>query len=245
MQLRHEENSTTLHVRIINAGDDPVQLTRAGLAGPSLHSAPTPPVVPETARVAPGEFMTAPGVFDPPDCAREGDPAVATALLDDGTELEVPVDTEGQLVVDRIVSRLCLVERVAAAVDLRLLTDWQRTTVDGEPVLSGTLAVDRLVGGSGADVRVTQLLGSVLLNLDAAPGALPVDVSDEPVRVPVTLSATGRCDAHALASSQQTFQLSTYVRVDGGPEQRIITVPDRPTQRRSQQVIRIACGLVG
>jgi len=244
VQLRHEEGSTTLHVRIINTGEDTVDVARAGLSGPALRSAPTPPVVPESGLIGPGELMTAPGTFGQPDCSREDEPAVATAVLGDGSRLEVAVDGEGQIVVDRIVSRLCIVERVAEAVDLRMLTDWRRTTVDGVPALAGTLAADRVTDGSGADVRVTQLLGSVLLNLEAARGSLPVDVSDTSVRVPVTLSPAGRCEAHALSQSQQTFQLSTYVQLDGGPAERIITVPDQRTQQRAQQLILVTCGLV-
>lgn len=244
VQLRFEEGSTRLHVRVVNTGADIVEVARAGLAGPSLRSAPTPPVVRESGLIAPGEMMTAPGTFEPPDCSHEGEPAVASVVLADGRQLQAAVDGAGQLVVDQIVARLCIVERVAQSVDLRLLPDWQRTTVGGRPALAGTLAMDRVPDGSGADVRVTLLLGSVLVNLAAADGWLPVEVADAPVRVPVTLSPTGRCDPHALAESKQTFQLSTYVELDGAPEQRLITVPDLRTQRRVQQLIRVACGLV-
>lgn len=245
VQLRHEEPTTALHVRVMNIGDEPVEVARVGLAGPSLRSAPTPPVVLESGLIRPGEMMTAPGTYEPPDCAAAGEPAVAAVVLADGRHVEAAVDAAGQLVVDRIVSRLCLVEEVAEAVDLRLLSRWRPDTVDGEPVLAGTLAADRVPDGSGATVRITLLTGSVLIDFAAAPAALPVDVGDDPVRVPVTLGPTGRCDEHALSQSQQTFQLSTYVELDGAAEQRLVTVPDLRTQRELQRLIRLRCGLVG
>lgn len=69
---------------------------------------------------------------------------------------------------------------------------------------------------------------------------LPAD-ADRAV-TPVLLGSNGRCDAHGLGGSTQTFLLSAFVRLGNGPEQRVLLTPPGPVQRRVLEVVDRACG---
>jgi hypothetical protein len=51
----------------------------------------------------------------------------------------------------------------------------------------------------------------------------------------------GRCDAHGLADSQQTFVFRATVRVGTGRAMRVYAEPDRETRRRALAMLHEQC----
>ncbi|HZG97964.1 MAG TPA: hypothetical protein VEY14_06850, partial [Nocardioidaceae bacterium] len=58
---------------------------------------------------------------------------------------------------------------------------------------------------------------------------------------PVLLGSTGRCDAHALGGSTQTFLLSAYVILGDAAEQRVVLTPPPSVQDQVLRVVDRAC----
>ena len=83
--------------------------------------------------------------------------------------------------------------------------------------LEGRLLLTRRGGGS--TVRLDQLTGSVLFALHPA-RPLVLASGRASAQVPLVL-VPGRCDAHSLADSQQTFVFRATVRVGTGRAMRV------------------------
>jgi len=60
-------------------------------------------------------------------------------------------------------------------------------------------------------------------------------------RIPVRLGSSGRCDAHALGGSTQTFLLSAFVRRASQPQQRVLLIPGPHSRRHLLRVVTLGC----
>jgi hypothetical protein len=244
LQLRHEEGTTTVHLHLTNTGSEPVEIDSVRLGGPALTSAEATPVVDAARTIAPGELMTAPGAYEPPNCAAPDRPAVLAVALADGQTLQVPMDTDGQQLVSSLVGRDCGLRRIKESVRIRFLPDWRLRTVVGSPAMAGTLALDRRDGASGT-LEVVGVRGSVLLDFELlrARQSFTLSPDDDAARLPVALRPAGRCDGHALGQSRQTFLLSVFVQQEGQAEQRLILTPAPDVQDRVLAMVSRACGV--
>jgi hypothetical protein len=108
-----------------------------------------------------------------------------------------------------------------------------------KPSLRGRLVMARRQAGQAVELR--SLGGSVLIDLRPAGDLVDLDVGAERAVTPVLLSSSGRCDAHALGGSTQTFLLSAYVRLGDAPEQRVVLTPPPAVQSRMLRVVDRAC----
>jgi hypothetical protein len=130
------------------------------------------------------------------------------------------------------------------ALEVSLEPGWQRVNSNGGPEMHGVLTLHRKADSE--PITVTDLRGSVLLAFEPAdPDALPLTLEpDQQVALPVVLASNGRCDPHAVGSSQQTFRLSVVVQMGTGDEplQPIIS-PDEASEAGILQMITDACGL--
>jgi hypothetical protein len=244
LQLRHEEGTATVHLHLTNTGSEPVEIASVRLGGPALTSAEATPVVDEARTIQPGQLMTAPGAYEPPRCDAPQQPATLTVTLADGEELAVPMDGDGQQLVDRLVERDCGLARIEESVRIRFLPGWRIRTVDGSRAMVGTLALDRRLDGSGA-LEVMGVRGSVLLDfgLLRARQSYTMRPDDDSARLPVVLVPAGRCDGHALGQSRQTFLLSVFVQLQGQAEQRLILSPTLAVQDRVLALVSRDCGV--
>jgi hypothetical protein len=243
LQLRFEEGTPDLHLRLTNSGDSSVQVASVRLAGP-LSTPDAVPVVAETRTIAPGAVMTAPTAHEKPRCDAIGEPVTMVATLSDGSATDVELDAAGTEQVDRLVDRLCGLERVAESVRIRFLPSWRTSSSAGRPALVGTLALDRQ-GDASRDLDVVGVRGSVLLefSLQASRDDTSLSGDERSARLPVTLMPTGRCDGHALSQSQQTFLLSVFLRLEGESEQALIVSPGTGVRDRAMSLVRRGCGV--
>jgi hypothetical protein len=244
LQLRHEEGTATIHLRLTNTGSKPVEVASVRLGGPSLTSGEATPVVDEARMIESGQLMTAPGAYEPPRCDAAGQPSMLTVTLASGETLEVPMDADGQQLVDWLVARDCGLARIEESVRIRFLPDWRIRTVAGSRAMVGTLALDRRRNGS-RELEVVGVRGSVLLDfaLLRPRQSYTLRTGVDAARLPVALVPAGRCDGHALGQSRQTFLLSVFVQLRGQAEQRLILSPTLPVQDRVLALVSRACGV--
>jgi hypothetical protein len=241
LQLRHEEATPTVHLHLVNTGDEPVDVASLRLGGPALSTPEAEPVPDDAHVLEPGELLTAPAEHEPPDCAAPDAPGVLVATLADGTSLEVGLDADGQQLVDWLVDGICGVQRLEESVRVRFLPRWRPGTVDGRAAMVGTLAIDRR--GDGPAVEVLGVRGSVLLDLVMRPPSFTLPVAQDSARLEVALVPAGRCDGHALSQSRQTFLLSVFAQLAGEHEQRLVLPPRPAVQDRVLAQVRRSCGV--
>lgn len=245
IQLRHEEGTDTIHVRVYNNGPADVEVAHVRLAGPALASDDLP-VRDEDRVLEPRTFLSAPGQHSAPACDFADEPGRVKVVGPDGQVSTIGVDADGQAELDRLSGRLCGEQRVAGTADITFAPTWRTVRVDGLEALRGSIVLRRPAGGGSADpLTVTSLGASVLLRFETAAGVLPYRLGPDQQsgRIPITLVPSMRCDEHGLSQSQQTYLLGVTVAMAGHDDVRLVLTPDRRTQARGFAAIRSACGL--
>lgn len=234
LQQRVDESTRTVGVEATNRGSTPVHVSSVRLSGGGLDAAPTP----VDTDLQPGLTVALRTSYGSPNCTDRS--AAVTATLEiDGRVVDLPVDAAGEEEVDRLLDVDCARRTLAATAAVRLPGPYRSVTVDGEPRLRGRLVLQRRAGGEAVDVR--SLGGSVLIDLTPVGGLRDLGEGTDRAVTPVLLGSSGRCDAHALGGSTQTFLLSAYVRLGDGPEQRVVLTPSPAVQGRVLQVVDRAC----
>jgi hypothetical protein len=233
LQQRVDEATRTVGVEATNHGRTPVHVSSVRLSGGGLDSRASP----LDTDLQPGLTVALRTSYGSPDCDDRDDPVVATLEVD-GRAVELPVDGDGQQEVDRLLDVDCARQTLAATTGVRLAGPY-RTVGGAEPRLRGRLVLQRREPGPPVDVR--SLGGSVLVDL--RPVDEPVDLGSDADRAvtPVLLGSTGRCDAHALGGSTQTFLLSAYVILGDAAEQRVVLTPPPSVQDQVLRVVDRAC----
>ena len=233
VQQRVDEATRTVGVEATNRGDAPVHVSSVRLSGGGLDAETTP----LDTDLQPGLTVALRTSYGTPDCAERTGPVSATLEID-GRVVELPVDAAGQEEVDRLLDVDCARRTLAATAAVRLTGPYRRVVRDG-PRLRGRLVLLRRAPGAAVDVR--SLGGSVLIELEPVHQPADLDEGSERAVTPVLLGSTGRCDAHALGGSTQTFLLSAYVRLGVAPEQRVVLVPPPAVQNQVLRVVDQAC----
>lgn len=154
----------------------------------------------------------------------------------------VPIDAPGAEGLRTVWERQCGEQRLLQAVHVDFGPSWRPVRRGGDPVLLGHLTARR--GQSDAEVTLSETLGSVLLSFDpAGDDRVLLGRGQNTGRLPVEVGSLGRCDAHALSQSSQTFKLRVWLRLDGGPEHSLVLVPAAPARAQMNSLIREACDL--
>ena len=219
-QFRFDEGTHRLRAGVVNQSHRDVRVTRAQVqwAGFAFPAVPLPddPVHPGQAAAFPVEYGDA--RCDDPVAVRRA-PARLVVVVD-GRSRTLPLRVEDPGLLRRLHAVACQRQRLDATATVRLVLGKARAghTRDDARV-PARLELTRVPGGAQDAVTVVDLGGSVLIDLVPRAGAdvLPTDLAAGRPRlvVPVWLGSSGRCDAHALGQSSQTFLLSAYVRLDG------------------------------
>jgi hypothetical protein len=171
-----------------------------------------------------------------PSCGPAPAPAYGIVVLD-GVTVRARIDASGEGYLHRMWQRACDQRAVSKAVSIRYAGPWRSVRAFGWDGVQGRMEVVRRSGSQA--VTLTELTGSVLFDLHAEPVVLPpgaASASSPVVFVP------GRCDAHGLSQSQQTFVFRATVRLDAGRRMRVYAEPDDATRRVANGMLRKACG---
>ncbi len=234
-QFRPDEGTRGLHAGVTNQGPGAVTVTRARVVWPGfawtsgrLPGGPVPA----------GQTAAFVVRFGAARCPVAGAPPYLVVEVD-GRVRRLPLHVDIPGLLQRLHVHACAMRRLADTARVRLLFAQRPRGADLPAVL-----VLRRRPGTTAPVRVVDLGGSVLLDLQPAPGVgLPATLgsADQLLRLPVRVRPTGRCDGHALGNSSQTFLLSAWTRLGRGPVERSTFLVAGVDRRRLQSVLDRAC----
>jgi len=241
-QYREDEVRHVLKIELRNTGTETVRIDALRVEWPGLDGTQDatpaydlPPGVVAALEVPYGEAVCA-------AAERPTDPVNAVVLAGD-QEVLVPLAVSDDLL-ERLWDLDCRRQRILEAVDVELGTAWARTTVDGQPVLRGTLELTR--GSGTGPIEVLDLDGSVLLTLDATPPAsdplltMPADAATASLSIDV--GSTLRCDGHSLGESKKTYVFDVGLDLGDGRVDLTLMPPD-DVKPQMYAVIEKACGL--
>jgi hypothetical protein len=236
-QDRPDHASRNADVKLTNTGRTEVTVDRVRLRWSGYRPVPWQPA---DMTYAPGHVHRLDVRLPEPRCVEQpaGIPAAQVRTVV-GSTYTVAFDAAGSARLRQLWQQDCREVRLLEAVRMRL-EDWRRVRRGGVPALRGDLVAQR--GSSSAQVRLVETRGSVLLDLQPL-GSRRVLLprGDRTGRVPVLVTSAGRCDPHSLGQSTQTFTLTMWLSLDGGPEQAWVTIPDVRTRARMQDVITDGC----
>lgn len=240
-QFRTDEGTGALTAGITNGGTQTVHVTAASIRWGGLRF----PVVRLDGRaVPPGQTAVFRTSYDAAACGRRVSGAPVVLATVDGRRTRLALVQDDPTLLGRLHASTCARQRLDDVAALRLVAGTSLEPRGSGFVLPATLVLTRRAG-STEPVSLVDLGGSVLLSLTLATdrAGLPVvlQTGQQQLRVPVTFGATGRCDAHSLGQSQQTFLLSAYVRLAGEPVQREVLGLSRQDRALLQSVIDRSC----
>ena len=241
IQYRLDEGTREVDVQISNADTAALRISVEGLDWPGVVS----PSRGNRARFEPGQTIDLPVTLGRFRCGGvdvSGKPIVTLRVRAAGrVERTVRVAAGGRGLLTRLRASDCQRRALARVVDIDYAPDWSYVR-DPEPGVRATVVFTRRSPGA---VSVVGMSGSVLLDFrPTQPAGRPLLVIPprQPIaRLPVLVTSSGRCDAHALGGSTQTFLLSAFVRNGDGPTQRVLLVPDASAQRQILTMISRSC----
>jgi len=239
LQLRSDEVGRQVQVSVTNARAEPIRVQSLALTVPGFVGGAA---VPKDSPIAAGRTVNLPTPYGEPRCSGDATPSAGhpevrlRVSTGGGPAVEVvltPGDPDG--VLDRILARECLAQRLASAIRLRFGPDWRRVGPAGDVRLHGTLEV-RLLDVT-TPRELTQVAGTVIYELTPdGPPATPlarVDAGRPAASVPVVVSLS-RCDGHARGETKKPYEFHAWVAEPGGPEQPVtipVTAADRTAFR--------------
>jgi hypothetical protein len=240
-QYRADEVAHRIGIQVTNRGDATVDVATARLDWAGLHPiAPTTldyPLVPGATvdlRVDYGDAACS----DPPLVAEPlpTEPIAVEVVTAAGDTLRWPVD-DVRGVLARVHGLDCRRQAVEHLVDVSIGRAWTANAA-GDAV-TGELILTRQHATGPA--TLTGISGSVLLNVDVAPGAATAMTGDS-LAIPIVVTSARRCEAHALADSKKTYDFQVTVEVDG-VDASISVGPDPADQPTVFEPVNVTCGL--
>lgn len=241
-QSRVNEGTRTVNAELTNTSDAPV--TVASIALESSQFAALPPAD-KGSEFAPGQTIDLAIEYGEPTCDGDLKQASYTAALDDGSTVELSIDSAGMDWLDRLYTKECALRAITDIASIEYGPRFVPDVVDGRQVLTGELVLRRPTDSDDTQpLTVRSTGGSVLVRVEAnPPSALPAELEPgvEELRIPILFGAF-RCDQHARSQSSQTFLLSAFVKAPGLPQQRVILVPSKHVQGQIFAMIDADCG---
>ncbi len=246
-QYREDEARGVMQVELRNVGEVPLLVRSLDVEWAGLEGVTGEP-----------DYTVHPGVTVALQVAEgrgrcDGDPDPASAVVHvEGTtpdggarQLDVPV-TEHLDVLTRVRDRRCDAQAVTDAVSVGFGGTWTATELGGRPAVTGTIELDRRDRSSATTIEVLRAQGlGVLLRIDPLDGATGVVGRLGPgvqhLSIPVAITSTGRCDAHALADDKRSAEYLVAVRI-GSAEHAVTTAIDEASRPTVKDVVRRTCG---
>jgi hypothetical protein len=241
-QFRHEEGTRQLKAGVTNDGRTAIRVSRAtiawaGFAFPTVRLPGDP--------VLPGQTAAFAIDYGKARCGRPpaGGPALVAVV--DGRTRRLPLHVDDPGLLERLRLKACAATRLARVASVHLELARRTVRSGGAEQLPATIVVRRRAG-SAATVRIVDLDGSVLIDLEPRDGsrALPavLRARDSVLSFPVRFSSTQRCNAHAQSQSQQTFLFSAYLRLGPAPPQRVLLGLSNAERDRLIGLVERGCG---
>lgn len=245
-QARADPAAGRLQLQVVNAGRDPVTVTRATLES-SEFATPLEWTKAAGSTVAPGRRLDLAVDLAPVACDGAEAESPRTVELDvvdasghAATVRVAPDDAFGQ--VARLVAESCFAEELAAIAELRI----SGLEPPADPAAPAIVVVDVSPGGADGRYRVEALRGTTLLSPADASGAgrdevavgAVIDASAGSVRLPVV---PARCDAHAVSEDKQGTILPLHVSAGEREGRLLLAAPDAVRTALYAYVAR-ACG---
>ncbi|MFC6239404.1 hypothetical protein [Longivirga aurantiaca] len=241
-QYREDEVTHSLKVELRNAGATTVRVSSlavawSGLAGtdPAQVDYDIPPGATVALKVPYGDAVCT-------GSTRPTDPVEAEIVTPD-SQLTIGL-AASDVLLEKLWDQDCARQRLLDAVDVAFGDSWAPTTVDGAPVLRGTLVLTR--GSSTGPIDVVDLDGSVLLTLDATPPAgtplLTMPASAATASLSIDVGSTLRCDGHSLGESKKTYVFDVGLDLGDGRVDLTLQPPD-DAKKQMYDVLTKACGL--
>jgi hypothetical protein len=241
-QFRNQEGTRQLKAGITNNGRTEIRVTRATIDWPGLEF---PTVRMPDDAVLPGQTAAFTIEYGQPRCDRppSSRPRLVAAVNGRNRRLPLHVDDPGLL--ERLRVKTCAAERLAGVATVQLRLARRTVRSGGREQLPATVVLRRRAGSTDA-VRVVDLAGSVLIDLEPRDGsaALPALLrpADTVLSLPVRFGSTQRCNGHAQSQSQQTFLFSVYLRLGARPPQREILALSNAERDRLIGLVERGCG---
>lgn len=241
-QFRHEEGTRQLKAGVTNNARVDIRVSRAtiawaGFAFPTVRLPDDP--------VLPGQTAAFAIDYGEPRCGRPPASRPMLVAVVDGRTRRLPLHVDDPGLLERLRLKACAAERLARVAVVRLHLARQTVRDGGAEQLPAMIVVRRRAG-SAATVRIVDLDGSVLIDLEPrdGPHALPVVLrpADSVLSFPVRFASTQRCNGHAQSQSQQTFLFSAFLRLDDGPPQRVLLPLTKPERDRLIGLVERGCG---
>lgn len=200
-----------------------------------------------------GQIIDFPVPFPGATCAGDGgaadmpavDAAVVVLLLDDASEVEVPVVDQWHLA-----RRLYLEDCERQMIESQVMIEWvglHEEQFEGRPVTAGELRLTRRAGTGEVTVRsVSNTVPFEFVAVDTpvdAPVAVLAGDADV-VSVPVRFEES-RCDPHALAEVKQPTKFIAQVDLGDGSLRPYIIYPERPYWTEMRLTADEACVILG
>jgi hypothetical protein len=233
-QHRVDEGSARANLRVVNDGDEDLAVTAIGVDSPGygLHVEDHDSVVPA------GQTIDLRMTLPEPRC--DADPVPAYGIVRAGDRIaKERLEPQGQDFLESLWRRRCNQLSVTNVADVSW--DWGGYDAVGTgraSYLPGALVLRR-VPGTDTPLRVVGMQGSVLFRLE--PQSLPpLGPDDDVVEVPVRLR-WGRCDAHAIGESSQTFLWKLDVAVGDAEPVRVTVTVDEEAEAPLLGYLRDAC----
>ncbi|RYP87006.1 hypothetical protein EKO23_06930 [Nocardioides guangzhouensis] len=233
-QHRVDEGSARANLRVVNHGGQDLPVTAIGVDSPGYGRY----VEDHDSVVPPGQTIDLRMTLPEPVC--DADPVPAYGIVRSGDRIaKERLDPQGQDFLKSLWRRRCNQLSVTNVADLSWdWGDYEAVGTGRRSYLPGALVVQR-VPGTDTPLRVVGMQGSVLFRLE--PQARPtLGPDDQRVEVPVRLR-WGRCDAHAIGESSQTFLWKVDVKVGDAPPVRITTTVEDAAKAPLLGYLRDAC----
>lgn len=240
-QYRADEVAHRIGIQVTNRTGAPIEIATARIVWPGLAPIepttigyPVAPGVPVDLRVDYGAAVCS----DPPqfeDALPTDPPTVEVTTTAGDTRRWPVVDERGVLA--RVHGLDCRRQALEHLVRVELGRSWT-TNAEGDAVTGELILTRRNAEGPAS---LTGISGSVLINVDLAPGAATTLTGDT-LAVPIVVTGAGRCEAHALADSKKTYDFQVTIAVDGA-DASISVSPDPADERTLFGPVEVTCGL--
>jgi hypothetical protein len=240
-QYRADEVAHRIGIQATNHGATTIDVATARLDWAGLHPIePTAldyPLVPGATVDLRVDYGAA-ACSDPPLVAEPlpADPIMVEVVTAGGETLRWPVD-DVRGVLARVHGLDCRRQAVEHLVGVRIGRDW--TSNAAGDAVTGELILTR--DNATGPVALTGISGSVLLNVDIAPGA-PTELTGDSLAIPIVVTSARRCEAHALADSKKTYDFQVTLQIDG-VDASISVGPDPADEPTVYEPVNVTCGL--
>jgi hypothetical protein len=234
-QHRIDEGSARANLRVVSGEVEDTRVTAIGIDSPGFgrHVEDHDSLLPA------GQTIDMRLTLPTPRCESRPVPAYGIVEDDRGNAVRRRLEPAGQDFLESLWRRRCHELSVTTVATPRWDWDFDAVGTGRQSYLDAALVLTR-EPGTDTRLRVTGMQGSVLFRLEPTRSPALEPGADE-VRIPVRLR-WGRCDAHAIGESSQTFLWKLDVAVGDAEPVRITVTVEEDDKGPLLGYLKDACG---